>query len=119
MQIPGITNFVTSRVDYFLQSSWKGKTVQVLCAASILALIYCIMFRKKTPPNDGLSTSSPVELIRSLLLSQKNQFTLNSGYVAQASPPKNANVVILAITMSNATPAMTEAPVITSPPGET
>ncbi len=51
MQIPGIGNFVTSNVNYFLESSWKGKTVQVFCAASILTLIYFIALRKKTPPN--------------------------------------------------------------------
>src|SRR3954469_12349165 len=48
MQIPGIRNFVTSPIDYFLESSWQGKTVQVLCVASILTMIY-FAFRKKTP----------------------------------------------------------------------
>ncbi len=57
MQISRITNFVTSQANYFLQSSWKGKAVQVLCAASILRLIYFVAFQKKTPPKEPGSSS--------------------------------------------------------------
>ncbi len=49
MQIPSIRNVVTFPVNYFLESSWQGKAVQVLGAISILALIY-LVFRKKTSP---------------------------------------------------------------------
>lgn len=49
MQIPSIINLATSSVNYFLESSWKGKTVQVVSAVSILALFYYV-FLKKAPP---------------------------------------------------------------------
>jgi hypothetical protein len=62
MQIPGVKDFFTSYSNYFLESSWKGKTVQVLFAASIITLIYLIAFRKKPSPKDpGIPSTSPSE----------------------------------------------------------
>jgi hypothetical protein len=52
MQIPSIRNFVTSQVNYFLQSSWRGKVVGILCAVSFFYLIRCVAFRNKTPPKE-------------------------------------------------------------------
>jgi hypothetical protein len=49
MQIPSVSNFVRSNVNYFLGSSWKGKTVQVLCVGSFFVLMY-LLFQNKTPP---------------------------------------------------------------------
>jgi hypothetical protein len=54
MQIPRITSFTTSASQYFLQSSWKGKTIQILCVVSFLSLIYYVAFRlkRKALPSD-------------------------------------------------------------------
>jgi hypothetical protein len=62
MQIPNIRNFVTSGVNYFIESSWQGKTVQVLCVILIPTLVY-LAFRKKTPPQgQGSDTPPPTTL---------------------------------------------------------
>ena len=62
MQIPGIKDFFTSSGKYFFESSWKGKTVQVLFATSLLTLIYWVAFRKKPSPKDpGTPSISPSE----------------------------------------------------------
>ena len=54
MKVPNITGFISSAARYFIQSSWKGRSVQVLCAVSFLALIYYVAFRgKKNPPPSG------------------------------------------------------------------
>lgn len=74
MQIPNIRNAVNFPVNYFFESSWKGKTVQVLFAASIVTLIY-YFFRNKTPPKD-----SKFEDITLKSRMQKKQ---------QANPPSN------------------------------
>lgn len=58
MQIPSINNFFTSEAPYFLESSWKGRVIQVLCLVSFLYLIFTIAFRlKKT--GDTSSKDSP------------------------------------------------------------
>src|SRR5579872_1380439 len=59
MQIPSITNFATSSVNCFLESSWKGKTVQVLGLFSIFALLYWI-FQKKAPLRTSDTPSTPL-----------------------------------------------------------
>ena len=46
---PVLEILFTFPVNYFLESSWQGKTVQVLCVVLIPTLIY-LAFRKKTPP---------------------------------------------------------------------
>jgi len=43
MRIPSVTSFAASRVDSFLQASWRGKTVQVLCLFSVVSLIYLVL----------------------------------------------------------------------------
>jgi hypothetical protein len=47
MKIPSVTGGPLNRspVQYFLESSWQGKAVQILCAISIISLIYCIASR--------------------------------------------------------------------------
>lgn len=48
MQTPNIRNISVSPVNYFLQSSWKGKAIQVLCAVSFCTLIIFMAFLRKT-----------------------------------------------------------------------
>jgi hypothetical protein len=58
MQIPSVSNFVRSNVSYFLGSSWKGKTVQVVCVGSFFVLMY-LLFKNNKPP-EGPENQKPL-----------------------------------------------------------
>ncbi|HEX2579722.1 MAG TPA: hypothetical protein VHK67_04905 [Rhabdochlamydiaceae bacterium] len=47
MKTPNVNNIAASPVNYFLQSSWQGKVVQVLCVVSFCTLIYFIVSLRK------------------------------------------------------------------------
>jgi hypothetical protein len=51
MQIQNIKDFIISANRYFFQSSWQGKTIQILGAVSFLSLIYYVAFRSKKLPS--------------------------------------------------------------------
>lgn len=54
MHVQNITGLIDSPAQYFMESSWKGKTVLVLCALSFLSVIYYVAFRlmkTDTPPS--------------------------------------------------------------------
>jgi hypothetical protein len=85
MQIPSITNFVAFPVNYFLESSWKGKTVQVLGAVSILTLFYYV-FLQKAPPQGPDIPPKPLSGRASTTSSSKAQTQ------SQTEKPSNKSV---------------------------
>ncbi len=64
MQLSSIKNFVTSSFSsagtYFKESSWQGKTVQVICTISCLSL--CIYLTIRSIANKNLSNSKPLPI---------------------------------------------------------
>ncbi len=59
MQIPSVTGLNRSPVQYFLESSWQGKAVQILFAISFVSLIYYVASRfikRDEPASPGPAT---------------------------------------------------------------
>lgn len=63
MQLPNITHFIgssfTYAINHFNQSSWKGKTVQVLCGLSLITFVVYLL-RGFTKPVDLPKANTPV-----------------------------------------------------------
>jgi hypothetical protein len=47
MEITSIRGYFNSTTTDILESSWKGRVIQVLCIVSFLALIYYVAFRHR------------------------------------------------------------------------